>query len=189
MNCQVNEGRSHPPTLACLQTCTEWVLDVYECKIDEHYGQDGRYQPQQEDMATLMKAETTMKLMTVRNPQVKHHRCNLGDPFNQADAFDELLQEDRYSAEVAAVKDLVVEEKENVQPELERLASMPPVSFPIKNKSRQQNMHITNFQFEQDKSLKQETFLLAFDTKLADQNAKPLEVTDGMTGRQFLFKI
>ena len=43
MNCFVNEGRSHPPTLACLQTCTEWVLDVYECKIDEHYGHDGQY--------------------------------------------------------------------------------------------------------------------------------------------------
>ena len=140
-------------------------------------------------MATLMKAETTRKLMTVRNPLVKHHRCNLGDPFNQADAFDELLQEDRYSAEVATVKEKSGEGKENEQAELERLARMPPVSFPIKNKSRQQNMHITNFQFEQDKSLKQETFLLAFDTKLADQNAKPLEVTDGMTGRQFLFKI
>ena len=31
--------------------------------------------------------------------------------------------------------------------------------------------------------------MLAFDTKLADKDGLPLEVTDGMTGRQFLFKI
>ena len=112
-------------------------------------------------MATLMKAETTKKLMTVRNPQVRHHRCNLGDPFDQADSFDELLQLDRYSAEAATVNDQMMadlEDKENMGPsqdhEVQRLASLPPVSFPIKNKSRQQNMHITNFQFEQDKSLK-----------------------------------
>lgn len=31
--------------------------------------------------------------------------------------------------------------------------------------------------------------MLGFDTTLADNGGLPLEVTDGMTGRQFLFKI
>ena len=30
--------------MACLLTCTEWVLDVYECKIDEAYNHESRYQ-------------------------------------------------------------------------------------------------------------------------------------------------
>lgn len=65
------------------------------------------------------------------------------------------------------------------------------LTFPIKNKSKQQNTHITNFQFEFDKNLKQETFMLCFD--LMDRDKKELnealKITDGMTGRQFMFKI
>ena len=37
--------------------------------------------------------------------------------------------------------------------------------------------------------MKQQTFLLAFDAKMADAGKLPLKITDGMTGRQFLFKI
>lgn len=85
-------------------------------------------------MATLMKAETTKKLMTVRNPQIRHHSCNLGDPFNQADAFDLLMQEDRYSSEVAELGNFAERSKDH--PDVGMLANMPPVSFPIKNKSR-----------------------------------------------------
>lgn len=105
------------------------------------------------------------------------------------------------------------------------------MSFPIKNRSKQQNMHITNFQYENDKSLKQETFMLCFDLEkslleqrgpqdestasmedakraedeahesynqrrirfshrgLLNQSRSGIQITDGMTGRQFLFKI
>ena len=31
--------------------------------------------------------------------------------------------------------------------------------------------------------------MLAFDSKMADAGKLPLKITDGMTGRQFLFKI
>lgn len=92
-------------------------------------------------------------------------------------------------------------------------------------------MHITNFQYEIDKSLKQETFMLCFDLEKAlleqksqgegeeDEDSQEeqietesesesyyhrrmkmmqasksklksgIQITDGMTGRQFLFKI
>lgn len=45
--------------------------------------------------------------------------------------------------------------------------------------------------FECDKNLKQETFLLCFDLMDRDKNEliKALKITDGMTGRQFLFEI
>ena len=45
--------------------------------------------------------------------------------------------------------------------------------------------------FEQDKNLKQETFLLSFDLMDKDTGIlkDALKITDGMTGRQFMFKI
>ena len=73
----------------------------------------------------------------------------------------------------------------------EYLKSLGHLQFPIKNKSKIQNTHITNFMFEQDKNLKQETFLLCFDLvdKQTNELNEALKITDGMTGRQFLFKI
>jgi hypothetical protein len=74
---------------------------------------------------------------------------------------------------------------------MEYLKSLGPITFPIKNRSKVQNTHITNFMFEQDKHLKQETFLLCFDLMNKDKNElnEVLAISDGMTGRQFMFKI
>lgn len=74
---------------------------------------------------------------------------------------------------------------------LQHLKSLGSITFPIKNKSKNQNTHITNFQFEVDKNLKQETFMLCFDLmdKAENKLLETLQITDGMTGRQFMFKI
>ena len=88
-------------------------------------------------------------------------------------------------------KPLFIDNFVYTQENVNRLQQLGPITFPIKNKSKNQNTHITNFQFEYDKNLKQETFMLCFDLidKAENKLIEALKITDGMVGRQFMFKI
>lgn len=66
----------HPKSLACLLTCTKWVLDVEECEIsDEPYHQV----PGQRLASQMMDPLTTKKLITLREPLISFKHCELGN--------------------------------------------------------------------------------------------------------------
>jgi hypothetical protein len=90
------------------------------------------------------------------------------------DKFDEILKQDKYAPECLTSRNSQQTKMQETEPifiehfvptaeQVEYLKSLEDVTFPIKNKSKIQNTHITNFQFETDKHLKQETFMLCFD--------------------------
>ena len=116
--------------------------------------------------------------------------------------FQQFLDKDTYAPECMTTRNSQNQKMQDNEPnfidnfvynqsDLEYLQSLGCITFPIKNISKAQNTHITNFMFEQDKNLKQETFMLCFDLMDKDKNEldKALGITDGMTGRQFLFKV
>lgn len=78
--------------------------------------------------------------------------------------LDSLYQKDRFSADCQTQYSPDFESCFNYGTDtVDYLRQLGPLTFPIKNKSKSQNTHITNFQYEQDKHLKQETFMLCFD--------------------------
>lgn len=105
---------------------------------------------------------------------VSFKNCSFGNNVDQTDQLQHLYQQDRFSDQCITQKnsqsidigeEAFVDLFANTHTEynLNYLDSLGLLTFPIKNKSKQQNTHITNFQFEYDKNLKQETFMLCFD--------------------------
>lgn len=105
---------------------------------------------------------------------VSYKHCSFGQPADQADKFELLLKQDRFSPECATVRNsqepsmieaepIFMDHFVPDAPSLLYLQSLGNITFPIKNKSKLQNTFITNFMFETDKNHKQETFMLCFD--------------------------
>ena len=133
---------------------------------------------------------------------IRYKKCTFRSISDQEDIFEQFLKEDKFSPECLSTRnsqqphamDNKIAFADSFIPntgQVDELLRQGPQIFPIKNKSKYQNSQITNFMFDQDKNPKQETFLLSFD--LMDRESgilrDALKITDGMTGRQFMFKI
>lgn len=165
-------------------TCVKWVLDISECPIYETGFTDTTAGPN-----ILMDPHNTKHLATVvsthfkftltfillqREPMISYKHCTFGQNTDQVDKFDILTKEDKFSPECSTMRNtqqpkmietgpLFMDHFLPNAPSMSYLQSLGNVTFPIKNKSKLQNTFITNFMFETDKHLKQETFMLCFD--------------------------
>jgi len=90
---------------------------------------------------------------------IGYKHCTFGSPHDQLDLFDHFVAEDRFSASCLTQRNsqcMDMQNQSNQDPlfidrfvydtqTLEYLNSLGQLTFPIKNKSKTQNSHITNF--------------------------------------------
>lgn len=160
----------HDTSLRCLQTCTEWKLEVVQAM-------EG--QPQHRVLGEFFE------------PTISYKHCSEVD---KSDLIDILISRNSnrgFSLRGGGAGPLgttgqpifKINPTSDVSDSVDRhFLEQCHVTYPFKNKTKAQNSIITNFQFEQ--CLKEETFTLTFDVQ-----ALRLKVNSALTSSEFVFNI
>ena len=152
----------HDMSLRCLQTCTDWRLDV----LKNTEGQS-----------------TCEFLGDFFRPTVSYKHCSEHD---RSDLIDMLVNRNTNYAASSSINQqmlLNLHPTEDMSDQADRsFLEQSYVTYPIKNKTKAQNSVITNFQWDQ--ALKEETFTLTFDISRLQ-----LMVDASMTSNEYIFEI